>query len=427
LYESQQRRRSEADFMADAGAILVSSLEYRATLTRLAERAVPPLADWCAFYLQTDEGPLEEVASAARAGADRARLAHVARAQAGESEDAVSIDRVVRTGVAALVSNWREGASCAAERKEAARQVGLTSLIIVPLVAHGRTIGALALGSLTDEHLFAAADLRFAQDLAYRSALSIDNTLSYEEARKANRLKDEFLANLSHELRTPLNAIVGYAQMLRMGAMPEERRARAFEVLHKNASALMQIVEDVLDISRIVTGKIQLQLRPVRVAPIVRHSIETVQPGAEVKGIQITFDPTNDGLMVAGDSDRLQQVFWNLLSNAVKFTPRNGRVDVRLARIEETIEVLVIDNGVGIDPTFLPHAFERFRQADSAFGRPHGGLGLGLAIVRQIVEMHGGTISADSAGIGKGATFRVVLPAHPQAGRYTGGSPDPTT
>jgi PAS domain S-box-containing protein len=411
-YDSQRRRRFESEFIAEAGTILVSSLEYHDTLARLANRLVPQLADWCAFHLHSDEG-LERVAISTTAGIDRDRIDQFLRALPEETDDAFSVDRVVRTGVAILVDDWSSltCVNCAQERRAAAAAVGVTSVAIVPLVARGRTLGALTLGSSSAGKRFGPADVSFAQDLAYRTALSIDNVLSYEEARTANRLKDEFLANLSHELRTPLNAIVGYAQMLKKGAMPEEKKSRAYEVLDKNASALTQIVEDVLDISRIVSGKIRLQLQPVVVAPIVIHSLETVQSAADAKGVHVAFEAEAESVSVAGDADRLQQVFWNLLSNAVKFTPRQGNISVRVHSSDGVCQVVVADNGTGIDPKFLPHIFERFRQGDSRYGREHGGLGLGLAIARQIVEMHGGTISAESPGVGQGATFRVVLPS----------------
>jgi len=418
MYDSQRRRRLESEFLAEAGAILTGSLDYRDTLARLADRAVPQIADWCAFYLKSGsgEGGFERRQLATLEGVEAERIECLLRAAPGESDEAFSVERVARTGVAVLIGQWDEAncVNCSAERRDAADAIGVVSIVVVPLVAHGRTLGALALGSLTKEATFGPAELRFAQDLAYRTALSIDAVLAYEEARTANHLKDEFLANLSHELRTPLNAIVGYAQMLRTGAMAEEKKARAYEVLDKNASALTQIVEDVLDISRIVSGKIRLQLQPVPLAPIVIHSIETVQPGADAKGVQVDVETGAEALGVAGDADRLQQVFWNLLSNAVKFTPREGRIVVRMGQNNGFCEVIVSDDGAGIDPKFLPHIFERFRQGDSRFGREHGGLGLGLAIARQIVEMHGGTITAESAGQGQGATFRVSLPALPQ-------------
>ncbi|HUR33093.1 MAG TPA: PAS domain S-box protein [Vicinamibacterales bacterium] len=413
MYESQRRRRLESEFIADASAILVSALDFRDILTRLAESAVPRLADWFAVHLQIEAGVLEQVALATQDQDRRDSLETFARLPADDQDDAFSIDRVVQTGAAVLIERWPQEADpgLAPRRVAAAARAGVESLIVVPLVAHGRTLGAVTLGSFSAMHSFGVADLRFAQDLAYRVALSIDNIQSYEEARTANRLKDEFLANLSHELRTPLNAIVGYAQMLRKGALPEDRKVRAYAVLDKNASALTQIVEDVLDVSRIMSGKIRLQLRPVTLSPIVMQSIETVQPGADAKGVEIAVESADHDAAVAADADRLQQVFWNLLSNAVKFTPRGGRITIRVTKLEAACEVWVADNGAGVDPKFLPHIFERFRQADSRFGREHGGLGLGLAIARQIVEMHGGTITAESAGLGHGAAFRVLLPA----------------
>jgi PAS domain S-box-containing protein len=412
LYEAQRHSRFQSEFMAQAGTILVSTLDYHDALTRLAGRAVPQVADWCTFHLQLQDERLERVVVATARGIDRELVERFVRSGESERAEPFSVERVVGTAMAVLVSHWRadECPGCAAARIDAGKVLGVESVICVPLVAHGRTFGTLSFGSVHPEHRFGAAELRFAEDVAYRAALAIDNIVLYEEARSANRLKDEFLANLSHELRTPLNAIVGYAQMLKKGTMPEERKARAYEVLDKNASALTQIVEDVLDISRIVTGKIRLTLAPVELSPIVVHSVETVQPGADAKGVQIDVDDAAAGAEVAGDADRLQQVFWNLLSNAVKFTARDGRIVVRVAREDGSCEVSVADNGAGIDPRFLPHIFERFRQEDSRYGRELGGLGLGLAIARQIVEMHGGTITAESAGPGRGSTFRVILP-----------------
>jgi PAS domain S-box-containing protein len=413
LYDSQRRRRIESDFIAEAGALLVSSLDYRDTLTLLAERAVPRLAEWCAFHMKGDEGRVELVASSATRSDDEPDLERFVAAGDGEPEDVFSVERVIRTGQATMLQRWSadECDGWAQARVEAAARVGVGSVVCVPLVARSRTLGALTIASLDSRHPFTSSELGFAQDLAYRVALSIDNIMSYEDARTANRLKDEFLANLSHELRTPLNAIVGYAQMLKKGALPEARKPRAYEVLDKNASALTQIVEDVLDISRIISGKIRLQLHPVQIEPIVQYSVETVQPGADAKGVRIQVESERDLPTVAGDADRLQQVVWNLLSNAIKFTPRDGRITVKVRGCDGGCEVCVADNGAGIDPLFLPHIFERFRQGDTRHGREHGGLGLGLSIARQIVEMHGGTISAESPGLGQGSIFRVVLPA----------------
>jgi PAS domain S-box-containing protein len=230
------------------------------------------------------------------------------------------------------------------------------------------------------------------------------------EAEAANRMKDEFLATLSHELRTPLNAMLGWTQMLRTRKLDEAKAARALETIDRNAKSLSQLIEDVLDVSRIITGKLHLNVRPVELVPVIEAAIETVLPAANAKdiGIEARLDPSSG--TVLGDANRLQQVVWNLLSNAVKFTPKGGRVEVRLELIDSHVQIRVSDTGQGISPEFLPYVFERFRQADSTTTRSHGGLGLGLAIVRHLVELQGGTVHVESAGIGQGATFIVNLP-----------------
>lgn len=230
------------------------------------------------------------------------------------------------------------------------------------------------------------------------------------EVERASRMKDEFLATLSHELRNPLNAILGWAQLLNAGELPAADVAEGIEVIERNARAQAQIIEDLLDMSRIISGKIRLDVQRVDLATVVRNSIETIKPAADAKGIRLRsiLDPLASP--VSGDPNRLQQVFWNLLSNAVKFTPRNGVIQVLLERVNSHLEISVIDSGEGIDPEFLPHVFDRFRQADATTTRRHGGLGLGLAIVRQLVELHGGSVRAHSAGPGAGSTFVVSLP-----------------
>jgi PAS domain S-box-containing protein len=229
-------------------------------------------------------------------------------------------------------------------------------------------------------------------------------------AERASQLKDEFLATLSHELRTPLNAILGYAQLLRSGAMEEGEIDEAMEVIERNARAQTQIIEDLLDLSRIINGKIRLDVQQVDLAEVVRTAVETLKPAAEMKGVKLAsvLDPLVGP--VRGDPARLQQVVWNLLSNAIKFTPRAGKVQVALERVNSHVEIVVSDSGLGIEPEFLPHVFERFRQADASSTRRHGGLGIGLSIVRQLVELHGGNVRAKSPGPGQGSTFIVTLP-----------------
>ena len=284
------------------------------------------------------------------------------------------------------------------------------SYLAVPVkAASGQVLGGLFFGH-SQPGVFSETHERLATGVASWASLALQNAQLYTEAREADRLKDEFLAVLSHELRTPLNAIMGYARLLRGQILTGDKALSGLETLERNAASLTQIVEDVLDISRIVAGKIRLDVQPVELPLVVHNAVATVQPAADAKGVRIqtVIDPRVGP--VSGDPDRLQQVVWNLLSNAVKFTPKMGRVQVRVERINSHIEVVVSDTGVGIRADFLPHVFERFRQADAGTTRKTGGLGLGLSIVRHIVEMHGGSVHVSSEGEGKGATFRVRLP-----------------
>jgi PAS domain S-box-containing protein len=292
------------------------------------------------------------------------------------------------------------------------------SYLAVPVKGvSGDVLGGLFFGH-SRAGVFTAQHERLAEGVATWASVALENARLYVEAREANRLKDEFLAVLSHELRTPLNAIVGYTRLLRGGILSGEKADRGLETLERNAAWLTQIIEDVLDVSRIVSGKLRLDVQPVELPLVVDNAVSTIQPAADAKGVrlQTIIDPRVGP--IAGDPDRLQQVAWNLLSNAVKFTPKNGRVQIRLERVNSHVELVVADTGAGIRADFLPFVFERFRQADSGTTRKTGGLGLGLAIVRHIVEMHGGTVHAASAGEDQGATFRVRLPlmiVHPDA------------
>ena len=229
------------------------------------------------------------------------------------------------------------------------------------------------------------------------------------EAEAANRLKDEFLATLSHELRTPLNAIMGWAHVLGQSAGDRPTVQRAAEVIRQNAASQAQLIEDILDVSRIVGGRLALDARPVHLRGVIEDAIDALAPASAAKNIRIER-LLKDGVMIHGDRDRLQQVVWNLVSNALKFTPKGGRVEVELLEEDEDALIRVTDTGIGISEEFLPFVFDRFRQADSSMSRRHSGLGLGMAIVRHLVELHGGTVSAESEGEGRGATFRLRLP-----------------
>ncbi|HKC55723.1 MAG TPA: response regulator [Vicinamibacterales bacterium] len=229
------------------------------------------------------------------------------------------------------------------------------------------------------------------------------------EAERVNRMKDQFLATLSHELRTPLNAMLGWAHLLETGQLDPDRVQRAVKVIKNSAFAQKQLIEDILDVSRIVNGRMMLNMSSVDIRSIVDGALDTLRPAAEAKQITVMTDIA-DVPATCGDRDRLQQIVWNLLSNAIKFTPRDGRVDVRVDTLAADVRIVVADNGQGIEPAFLPHIFDRFSQADSSMTRAHGGLGLGMSIVRHLVELHGGTVRAESEGENRGATLTVTLP-----------------
>jgi signal transduction histidine kinase/ActR/RegA family two-component response regulator len=287
-------------------------------------------------------------------------------------------------------------------RGAAYRRRGLSGLTNVTVVE--RPVHAAALVSLVR-----AAQRARSRQFDMRDLL-VSLHAAREQAERASRLKDEFLATLSHELRTPLNAILGWTVLLRQQAVEPERVARILDIVERNARAQAQLVSDVLDVSRMVAGKIRLNPRPMSVAAAVKDAIDTVKPAADARGVAIEFPEPHGSLAITGDAERIQQVIWNLLSNAVKFTPHGGRVTIAAARRGRFVEVTVADTGVGLTPEFLPFVFDRFRQADQSFTRTHGGLGIGLSIVKQVVEMHGGQVSAASDGAGRGAVFTVRLP-----------------
>ena len=296
------------------------------------------------------------------------------------------------------------------------RERAIVSGMTVPIRGDTRSWGVLG-AHTTARRRFTADDVQFLAAVANLVAVAIQRKQLEEieqaaraEAEAANRTKDEFLATLSHELRTPLSAVLGWARMLRAGQVDDDMMARALETIERNARLQAQLIEDLLDVSRIISGKLRLEVRPVELPPVIDAALDVVRPAAEAKGVVLEAALDREMGPVAGDAARLQQVVWNLLSNAVKFTPKGGRVDVRLQRVAGRAEIQVTDTGAGIAPELLPHIFERFRQGDGSSTRSHGGLGLGLAIVRHLVELHGGSARAVSEGAGRGSAFTVSLP-----------------
>lgn len=428
-------QRERLEFLAEAGQLLSSSLDYRSTTRRLTALVVPRMADWCAIHL---DGVPEAEMPIAHADPTKVDLVRELYVRFPPNQATHGHLDIVRTGEARLVRQIEPGfyESIAESPEHLALMQALdsTSWIMVPLRVQQHTFGVLMLAYSDSKRHYDAEDLALANEVARRAATAIDNARLYslsqnERARveAANRAKDEFVAMVSHELRTPLNAILGWLRLMRGGTLDEARRAHAYDVIERNAEAQDRLVADLLDISRVITGKLRITPSQVDVANVVEMAIESVRPAADAKRIRINLEVDRASSVLRADADRLQQVAWNLIANAVKFTPKNGLVDVQIRRVESDIELVVSDNGEGIDLEFLPHVFEIFQQSDRSATRPHGGLGIGLSIVKHIVDLHGGSISAHSAGKGTGATFCVRLPISPLVSTTLGVSRVPAT
>lgn len=396
-----------AALRADMGAALVALGSLPGALAASAE-AVARHLDLALARVWTAEGESGGLTLQASAGLDAPAGAGLTGAYLAALERAPLPDRDAADDPSAGVPAW------------AAREA-VVAFAAFPLLAGPQLVGVL--GAFA-RRPFTADDATELAAVAEAMALGVERRRAEEErgrllareqraraeAEEASAVKDRFLATVSHELRTPLSSILGWARMLRSGGLPEGKRAHGLEAIERNARAQARLVDDLLDISRIASGKLRLEVAPVDLRAVVEAALDTVRPAAEAKALRLeaSFDPAAG--TVAGDAARLHQVAWNLLSNAVKFTPKGGRVSVRLGRDGTSVELAVEDTGQGIAPDFLPHVFDPFRQADEGPTRASGGLGLGLAIVRQLVELHGGTVHARSGGPGLGATFVVRLP-----------------
>lgn len=347
-------------------------------------------------------------------------------------------DAIVSKDLNGIVTSWNRGA-CAMFGYTADEMVGQTIRKLLPTdrqqeedyildqlrrgekVDHFETLRvrkdgtvfpvSLTISPVRDRDGVIVGASKIARDITRQKAAHAELVRANEELRRADQLKSEFLATLSHELRTPLNAILGWVHVLRTsGSADPQELQMGLDVIERNARAQTQMIQDLLDVSRIVSGKVVLDLQELRLEGVVEAAMQSLLPAAQTRNIRLTSAFSSIEGIVMGDRDRLQQVFWNLLSNAIKFTPKGGRVHVTLGRKASHVEIVVTDTGQGIRADFLPHVFERFRQADGSTTRKHGGLGLGLSIVKQLVELHGGEVQAFSPGEGKGATFVVNLP-----------------
>ncbi len=410
-----ERRRVEQEqrFLADASRVLASTLDYEATLSALARLAVPDLADCCVIDVVREEGGFARV-DCVVADPTKQAIAEGLR----KYPPVLTVDspgaQVIRTGEPVLAADcppdYVTRVAQNAEHRRLLTELGVRSYMIVPLRARGRTLGLLTIGSTSFRFRYDERDLRFALEVASRAGLALDNALLYRDARDANRLKEDFLATLSHELRTPLNALLGWTHILKSGRFDGGTLQRALESIERNAGAQAVLINDLLDVSRAVSGKLRIEPQPIDLQTVVLAAVDAVKPAARAREIDIRISIAALSSQIYGDADRLQQVVWNLLSNAVKFTSVGGRVEIDVQQTGGAAQITVTDNGIGIDHTFLPYVFDRFRQADSGTTRAHGGLGLGLAIVRHLVDLHGGTVTADSAGPGHGSRFVVTLP-----------------
>jgi signal transduction histidine kinase len=416
--EASEQERERAAFLADGNVVLSASLDYQETLAALAALVVPRLADWCAVDVVEPDGTVRRAAvtHGERVKADLARETAVYEP---DPESRHPRTEVLRTGKAQLFTTVDDDllAAIAANphHLRVMREMGYVSAMIVPLVARGRTLGAITCATTHSGRRYGPDDLALAENVAMRAAIAVDNARLYREAEvaraeaeEANRAKDQFLSVVSHELKTPLAATLGWLRVLRSGSA--EHATRALDTIERSMNVQAQLIDDLLDVSRIVSGRLRLDLGEVDLPQVIAGAVDMIRPDAAAKDVRLeialaSVDP------IVGDPDRVRQIAWNLLSNAVKFTDAGGLVALQLSQAGDRVRIVVRDTGKGISADFLPHVFERFRQAEPVSGRDKGGLGLGLAIVQHLVELHGGAISVASEGEGRGATFTVVLPA----------------
>ncbi|MBD1909030.1 MULTISPECIES: ATP-binding protein [unclassified Leptolyngbya] len=419
LLQQAQASRSQAEFahqrclfLARASQVLASSLNYETTLTNVVQLTVPLLADFCLLHKYEDDGNLHPIVACHSNEYKQSLINGLEPGLVSSRNCSTAMKQVLQTGEPLLISDLSDLELLAhdAQTLNIYHQLAPQSLMIVPLIARGQKFGTLTLAMAESDRQYDMLDLAVAGDLAQRAAIAIDNAHLYQQAQEASRLKDEFLMTLSHELRSPLHAITGWAQMLHHRQLSQRTTEQALEVIEQKAGKLTQLVYDLLSLSRIVTG--QLQLRPglVKLDDIVQETLQSLNLAAAVKRVELVSDIDEELAPIQGDGRYLRQVIWNLVSNAIKFTPPKGHIEISLRPVEQALQLTVRDTGKGISPDILPYIFDPFRQADSSKTRSYEGLGVGLSLTQHLIELHGGTIQAWSEGNGKGATFVVNLP-----------------
>jgi PAS domain S-box-containing protein len=409
-------------FLAEVSAVLTSSLDYRETLDRAVHVALPRLGDFCNVLVDEDR-QLRHVAWAhvvpQKEDVMRELVGRLAKTGPGRAYVPTFYDPVMKAARPLVLSHEALSAViariAATEHDPELVQFGAElepyAYVGMPLLLHGRAIGVMSFGTGARESRreYSDADVMLVEEFARRVSPAIENARLFRQADELNRLKDEFLATLSHELRTPLSAILGWSHMLAGNQLDPQTAARAVQAIERNALAQSQIVDDILDLAKGTAGNLRLELARVDLVGIAHRALDAIAPAAAAKRLAIEV-AAPASVIVVGDEGRLQQVAWNLLSNAVKFTDAGGRIGVEVAACDRNAELRVTDTGIGIAPDFLPFVFDKFRQQDASFTRRHGGLGLGLAIARHLVELHGGSIEARSAGVGAGSVFVVRVP-----------------
>jgi PAS domain S-box-containing protein len=364
-----------ARFLTDANELFAATLDEQTVLARLTASAVPAFADWCGIALSPADGVAPAKAEVIREVSDEMLAAY--------APDAATL--------------------------ESLRKLNVHSVMLVPMSVRGATFGVVRLMASRPDRHYGQEELQLASEFAHRAAIALDKARLYALATNANRAKDIFLATLSHEMKTPLTAILGWARMLRSDGPSSEIFDEALEAIEQSAQVQERLIEDILDVSRVITGKMHLEMKRVDIRNVITEAVEVVRPTADQNGVRLRIRD-DAAFAVSGDEMRLRQVIWNLMINAVKFTPPGGFIEIELSRSDTEGCITVRDTGRGIRADFLPHVFDQFQQAMLADRAQHHGLGLGLAIVRYLVVAHGGRVEAHSEGEGKGAEFVVTLP-----------------
>ncbi len=413
------RKRSEQDarFLAEAGAALASHADEAAALREVARLAVPHFADWCAVDLLGEGGSLRRVAFAHVDPTEVDLGEELNRRYPPDPQCPLGTAGVVRSGRPAIVTEVTDemlvAAALDAEHLRILRELGLRSYLCVPLAGREGILGALTFVAAESDRRYEPRDLRLAEDLAYRAAIAIENARLYEALREGDRRKDEFLATLAHELRNPLAPIRNALHLLKYAGGDAHEREAERAMAERQVAHLARLVDDLMDIARITRGKIELRKEVVGLAAIVERAIEAVGSSLQERGHALSSSIADTSILLEADPTRLEQVLWNLLNNAIKYTEPGGLIRLEAGRVGGEAFVRVRDTGIGIMPEMLPHIFQMFVQAEHRSDRSKGGLGIGLCLVKTLVEMHGGTISVRSEGAGRGTEFTLRLPALP--------------